>query len=142
MDNAIAVVQLSKNSSSNGKGKSLVLGFIPTEAYPGGVQVVQNQLVVANIESIGANVVNASNKARSVHKQLGSISIIPIPNKTVLAQYTQEAAQLSMANRLTQLAPRPGIAPVPVPERLGEPSVFKHVVYIIKENKDPITVNK
>ncbi|MDQ2752980.1 MAG: alkaline phosphatase family protein [Bacteroidota bacterium] len=25
--------------------------------------------------------------------------------------------------------------PVPVPERIGEPSVFKHVVYIIKENK-------
>ena len=23
----------------------------------------------------------------------------------------------------------------PVPERVGEPSVFKHVVYIIKENR-------
>ena len=23
----------------------------------------------------------------------------------------------------------------PVPERIGEPSVFKHVVYIIKENR-------
>jgi YVTN family beta-propeller protein len=135
MDNAIAVVQLSKNSSSYGKGKSIVAGYIPTEAYPGGVEVVQNQLVVANIESNGANVVNASNKARSIHSQLASISIIPIPNKTTLVQYTQEAAQLSMANLLTQLAPRPGIAPVPVPERLGEPSVFKHVVYIIKENK-------
>ena len=25
--------------------------------------------------------------------------------------------------------------PVPLPERLGEPSVFKHVFYIIKENR-------
>ena len=25
--------------------------------------------------------------------------------------------------------------PVPVPERAGEPSVFKHVIYIIKENR-------
>jgi hypothetical protein len=27
------------------------------------------------------------------------------------------------------------VAPKPVPERIGEPSVFRHVVYIIKENK-------
>ena len=37
--------------------------------------------------------------------------------------------------KLTQRLPRKGIAPRPVPERIGEPSVFKHVVYIIKENK-------
>ncbi|HQH74533.1 MAG TPA: alkaline phosphatase family protein, partial [bacterium] len=30
---------------------------------------------------------------------------------------------------------RSDIAPVPVPERHGEPSVFEHVVYIIKENR-------
>ena len=36
---------------------------------------------------------------------------------------------------LTQLRPRPGQPPRPVPERIGEPSVFKHVVYIIKENR-------
>ena len=29
---------------------------------------------------------------------------------------------------------RPGKKPVPVPDRVGEPSLFKHVVYIIKEN--------
>ena len=27
------------------------------------------------------------------------------------------------------------VAPVPIPERVGEPSVFEHVVYIIKENQ-------
>jgi hypothetical protein len=31
--------------------------------------------------------------------------------------------------------PRPGVAPVPVPRRHGEPSVFEHVVYVIKENR-------
>jgi hypothetical protein len=31
--------------------------------------------------------------------------------------------------------PRPNVAPRPVPERIGEPSVFKHVLYIIKENR-------
>jgi hypothetical protein len=31
--------------------------------------------------------------------------------------------------------PRAGEQPLPVPERHGEPSVFKHVIYIIKENR-------
>ena len=31
--------------------------------------------------------------------------------------------------------PRPGIRPVPVPARHGEPSVIKHVIYVIKENR-------
>ena len=33
------------------------------------------------------------------------------------------------------LPPRPGQPAQPVPERVGEPSVFKHVLYIIKENR-------
>src|SRR5262249_52896878 len=31
--------------------------------------------------------------------------------------------------------PRPDAKPVPVPQRHGEPSVFKHVIYVIKENR-------
>ena len=31
--------------------------------------------------------------------------------------------------------PRPDQPPCPVPQRVGEPSVFKHVLYIIKENR-------
>jgi hypothetical protein len=30
---------------------------------------------------------------------------------------------------------RTNIAPCPVPERIGEPSVFKHVIYFVKENR-------
>ena len=30
---------------------------------------------------------------------------------------------------------RDDVAPVPIPKKLGEPSVFKHVVYVIKENR-------
>lgn len=137
LDNAIAVVQLGKMASASGKGKSHVLGYIPTEAYPGGLKIIQNKLLVTNLESDGANVVNSSKNARSIHNQLGSVSIIPLPDKKALDAYTQEVAQLNLLNRTEQLQlqPREGVAAVPVPERLGEPSVFKHVVYIIKENK-------
>ena len=136
-DNAVAVINLGKNASANGKGKSQVIGYIPTEAYPGGLKIVNNQLVITNLESDGANVIDDVKGARSIHNQLGSVSIVPLPNKNTLEKYTQEVAQLNFINRTEQFAllPRAGIAPVPVPQRLGEPSVFKHVVYIIKENK-------
>ncbi|MEY2788742.1 MAG: hypothetical protein RLZZ34_1885, partial [Verrucomicrobiota bacterium] len=35
----------------------------------------------------------------------------------------------------SRLPARSGVKPRPVPERIGEPSVFKHVIYIIKENR-------
>ena len=136
-DNAIAVVQLGSKASLNGKGNSYVQGYIPTEAYPGGVVLIQNKLVVTNLESDGANVIDDKKQARSIHNQLASVSIIPVPGKAQLKDYTQQVAQLSLMSRLEpfKLLPRADAVPVPVPERLGEPSVFKHVIYIIKENK-------
>ncbi|MEI8073699.1 MAG: alkaline phosphatase family protein [Bacteroidota bacterium] len=136
-NNAIAVVQLGKHAASNGKGNSTIAGFIPTEAYPGGLKINQNILAVTNLESNGANVIDERKKARSVHQQIASVSLIPLPSNNELAKYTQEVVQLNLANRLEQLqlAPRENIAAKPVPERLGEPSIFKHVIYIIKENK-------
>jgi DNA-binding beta-propeller fold protein YncE len=137
LDNAIAVIHLGKKSASKGSGKTTINGFIPTEAYPGGVALVNDKLVVANIESAGANVVAVIKNARSIHNQLGSISIIPIPEKATLADYTHKVMEMNFISRYDQslLPERPNIKAVPVPERIGEPSVFKHVVYIIKENK-------
>jgi hypothetical protein len=136
-DNAIAVVRLGKNASAKGMGNSLVTGYIPTEAYPGGIKLIQNNLVVTNLESDGANVIDEKKNARSIHNQLASISIISVPDKITLDKYTLAVTQLNLLNRTSSLnlQPRAGISPVPIPERIGEPSVFKHVVYIIKENK-------
>lgn len=137
LNNAIAIVELGKNASSNGKGKSVLKGFIPTEAYPGGLLIKNNLLVVTNLESNGSNVIDENKKARSIHQQIASVSVIALPNNQELEKYSQEVVQLNLASRIQQLqlAPRENVAAIPVPERLGEPSVFKHVVYIIKENK-------
>ena len=135
MDNAICVVQLGATASTSGKGKSHIKGFIPTEAYPAGMALTENMLYVANLEGEGARA--SKNKTYSDHQQEATISIIPLPDETTLKAYTTrvEKANLVFRTKLAQLAPRKGIAPKPVPERIGEPSVFKHVVYIIKENK-------
>ncbi len=135
LDNAIAVVQLGKNASTNGRGNTVVTGVIPTEAFPGGIKLAGDQLVVTNLESDGANVVDKNRKARSIHNQLASVSIIPLPDAKQLNQYTWQVTQQNLLTRSEQLTPDLMAKPVPVPVRLGEPSVFKHVVYIIKENK-------
>lgn len=135
MDNAIAIISLGEKSSATGKGNSTLRGFIPTEAYPAGLVVHDNILYVSNLEGEGARVA-VENKYNS-HHQDATISIIPLPGQALLKSYTRrvEAANLMFRTKISNLLPRKGIDPKPVPERIGEPSVFKHVVYIIKENR-------
>jgi hypothetical protein len=147
MDNAIAVVALSNQSSSYKKEDVKVKGFIPAEAYPSGILLINDNLYVTNLEAKGARVLSAAGEfkqpdgklvnAFTIHKELASFSIIPVPDQTKLNSYTTEVKKLNLFYR-TELAyavPRNNVLPKPVPERIGEPSVFKHVIYIIKENK-------
>jgi hypothetical protein len=135
MDNAIAVIRLGQKSSVEGKGEAVVEGFIPTEAYPAGLVVTEDMLYVANLEGEGAR--EPTGKNFTPHQQAATVSIIPMPDKATLKIFTErvEAANLLYRTKLTDRLPRKGVEPKPVPERIGEPSVFKHVVYIIKENK-------
>ena len=152
LDNAVAFVKLGNKAASNGIGQSEVKGFIPTEAYPGGLAIKGEQLLISNLEGEGARIgsheidkealkgdipdLNGVNAYNS-HHQKATISIIQLPNETQLKDYTQKVKQLNLSFRqqISQLLPRKNIAPRPIPERIGEPSVFKHVLYIIKENR-------
>jgi len=151
LDNAVAVVSLGSKASSNGSGESTLKGFIPTEAYPSGIAINNNTLFVTNLEGEGsrtnsidikkeypnAGVPDTKGGAYNSHKQAATLSIIPIPNSEQLALHTEKVKQLNLTFRaqFAKLLPRKDVAPRPVPERIGEPSVFKHVVYIIKENR-------
>jgi len=143
MDNALAVIRLGKASSSASRGsKSQVTGFIPTGAYPGGIGVYRDRLLfVANIEAEGARIPTISEKngraSYNSHRMMASVSVIPVPQKRQLQDYTKKVERINQLFRiaLTRRSPRKKASPVPVPVRIGEPSVFKHVLYIIKENR-------
>jgi YVTN family beta-propeller protein len=143
MENAVAVVQLGSRASSKGKTQeSLVTGFVPTGAYPGGISVKGKEIFVANIEAEGARIAHntlipSGNPAFNAHKQMASVSRISVPKKKKLSAFSERVVRANQLFRisLTMEEPRQGIPPVPVPARIGEPSVFKHVVYIIKENR-------
>ena len=144
LDNAICVVNLNQK-----KGENRIMGYIPTQAYPSGIVLNNNQLIICNLEATGARAANTVDFedegknpkkkpiAYNAHKQLASISFIPLPTDEALKIYSQKVRKLNMEFRLklAELLPRAGILAKPVPERVGEPSVFKHVLYIIKENR-------
>ncbi|MFN7830227.1 MAG: YncE family protein, partial [Armatimonadota bacterium] len=126
--NAIAIVDTQANK---------VTGYIPTGWYPIAVGVTEGNLVVANAKGIGGRV-KRSNGAYNVHGTIGTLQVIPVSNLSG-RDLDRNTRQVARNNRWEQgatarLSAR-DVAAVPIPERVGEPSVFEHVVYIIKENQ-------
>ena len=141
-NNCICVITLSAKASGNdgGVAASVLTGLIPTGWYPGAILLSGDgkTLVVANVKGHGAlQPVDPKSAGHRSRDHLGSISIIDVPDAVQLAAYTREVNENNrLAYSIAGLdSPRVGIEPVPIPERHGEPSSIKHVVYVIKENR-------
>src|SRR5262249_40077810 len=64
----------------------------------------------------------------------GTLSIVPMPNDTQLAEYTATVYRnCPYSDELLSNAPHPHKTAIPT--RLGEPSPIKHVIYVIRENR-------
>ncbi|MGE5419059.1 MAG: bifunctional YncE family protein/alkaline phosphatase family protein [Chloroflexota bacterium] len=143
MDNSVAVIRLGKKAAPVICGRnSLIKGFIPVGAYPSAISVLGREILyVCNLEAEGVRLAMSDtgsvNKVYNAHHMMASISVIKNPGRKDLKRYTDTVAAVNDLSRAqgALLIPRAGTKPVPVPERIGEPSVFKHVVYIIKENR-------
>lgn len=143
MDNALAVISLGKSAmGKSGKKETSIKGFIPTGAYPSAISILDpGTLYVCNLEAEGARTGLPGNKPSELiynsHHMLASVSVIPVPADKQLRAYTDTVIAVNDLARATMAReePRSGVLPKPVPERIGEPSVFKHVLYIIKENR-------
>ena len=132
-NNAVAVLELPNAAHTN----TLLQGFLPTDWYPGAVIADSNYLYVANVKGLGTRQGQPTTTAWSIGAFLGTANKIAIPNQDSLSKFTAqsfEQGRISHIRQSQQLA-RPNQQPVPVPQRVGEPSVFQHVVYILKENK-------
>jgi len=140
-NNALAVFQFAP-------GGSKYLGSIPTGWYPAGVVFDEQRksLYVANVKGTGSRNTDwkGSRKVNgkvisgfNSHDHSGTVSLIPLPTAADLSKQTQAVlANNRLTESISALAPpRTDAKPRPVPERHGEPSVFKHVLYIIKENR-------
>ena len=121
-------------------GKSKLLGLIPTGWYPAAMtfDAKRKKICVANLKSLGPGRPGTNGSTEFHTKQYqGSLSFAPRPSAKELARLTRIALANLRYPLLAQakLPPRPGQPAQPVPVRVGEPSVFQHVIYIIKENR-------
>ena len=125
--NAVAVVRFDP-------GNSHLLGLIPVGWFPGAIvfDASRRQIDVANLKGLsrGAGPFN-------VNQYYNTLSLFDVPAAKKLAAFTQTALAdlrypLLAQARLPARANQPAR---PVPERIGEPGVFQHVIYIIKENR-------
>ena len=135
--NAVAVFQFDP-------GESKLLGLIPVGWFPAAIvrDSRRNMIYVANIKNIAGRKEQAgrglgAGPGFNTKEYSGSLSLVPVPSARELAALTQTALADLRYPLLAEakLPPRADAPARPVPERVGEPSVFKHVIYIIKENR-------
>ncbi len=134
--NAIAVVDFDAQEPV----ESRLRGLIPVGWYPGAIEVdaQRNAVVVANIKGLPKEPREDSDRRGfNSHHYFGSLSLFPIPDDANLPELSQIVANNLRRPRIQEALqpPRPDQPPRPIPQRIGEPSVIRHVVYIIKENR-------
>ncbi len=132
--NAVAIFQFKPGSSQ-------LLGLVPVGWFPGAIafDTRHKMICVANIKGLPPGRPRRTNGEPEFNSKQynGSVSLVPLPTARTLEQFTQTAL-VNLRYRLlaqAKLPARVGQPAQPVPERVGEPSVFKHVIYIIKENR-------
>jgi YVTN family beta-propeller protein len=153
--NALALFRLGPHQWS-GAG---LIGLVPTGWYPSSLAVdrASGRLLVANGKGVGSlgpvatvGPDPATNKTgKWVHSNQGSATLIEPDDLRQLGRHTRQVFANNGWDKLRddrsyvkgpdgrswRIVPPRRARPVPIPERLGEPSVFKHVFYIIKENR-------
>ncbi|HEX6631419.1 MAG TPA: beta-propeller fold lactonase family protein, partial [Gemmatimonadaceae bacterium] len=142
--NAVAVYDVSATDA----GAARFLGLIPTGWYPSSLDVSPDgrHLAVGALLGVGSGQGETGGSPGKVggyvHAVRGSVNVVAVPTPSELAAYTTAVAEndrLTLAGQAggvaASLAPRAGVAAQPVPERPGEPSTIRHVVFIVRENR-------
>src|ERR1700730_12499348 len=136
--NAIGVVDLSKNATNP------VLGMIPVAYAPSSVVLdeANNTLIVANDKGIGTRYSFECDYGvcdYNTHQDNGTVSIVPVPDSGTLATMTAQVFQNNhwdlTQNIKSASGGNPHAKPVAIPEKIGAPSLIKHVFLIIRENR-------
>src|SRR5579871_5838513 len=136
--NAIAVVDLSR------KAKTAVIGMIPVAYAPCSVVLDEEKdvLIVANDKGIGTRYsfeTDYNVTDYNTHQDNGTVSIVPVPDGGTLSAMTRQVFENNhwdlAQNIRSASGGRPNAKPVAIPEKIGDPSLIKHVFMIIRENR-------
>jgi len=140
--NAVGVIAFDPGSRA-----SKLRGLFPVGWFPGALafDAPRHTLHVANVKGhaatprrndTGEEAPRGATGFNS-HQYGGSLSLVPVPETRDLPRLSETVAQNLRRERIAEalLLPRPGQPARAVPERIGEPSLIRHVVYVIKENR-------
>jgi YVTN family beta-propeller protein len=129
-DNLICVIDLVNKN---------IKGLIPTGWYPSGIEISKDGRVlsVVNMKGVGSRQKGVREHGFNTHDRTSSVTFVPVPNSAALDSYTKKASEnMNLPEVYQRIASTgQGIKMVPIPTEPNEKSVFKHVVYIIKENR-------
>ncbi|MCC6492740.1 MAG: bifunctional YncE family protein/alkaline phosphatase family protein [Pirellulales bacterium] len=125
--------------------ESSLRGLIPVGWYPGALALdaARLNLIAANIKGLAKSPERPPSAESpdavgfNSHQYFGSLSIVPIPAEADLAAASAVVDANLRRPRIAEalLPARNDQPPRAIPQRIGEPSLIKHVVYIIKENR-------
>src|ERR1051326_2363730 len=136
--NAIGVVNLSKLDPNP------VKGMIPVAYAPCSVVLNEfnNTLIVANDKGVGTRFSFETDygvSSYNTHQDNGTVSIIPVPNRHNLQEMTKQVFLNNhwdlIQNIESASGGSPKARPVAIPNKIGDPSLIKHVFLIIRENR-------
>ncbi len=135
--NAVAVMRFDPADQ-----ESKLTGLIPVGWFPGALvlDTPRRTLVAANLKGLPLakkEYPRTQGLGFNTHQYTGSLSFVPLPAARDLPQLSETVWRNLRREAIAQarLPARPGEPARPVPERIGEPSPIRHVVYIIKENR-------
>jgi YVTN family beta-propeller protein len=112
------------------------VGLLPTDYFPAEIASLGNDVVVSNTRGVDARRETTSG-AHATHDTTSSLTRFSLPDDHVIRASTAKVFQQNGWTRDSlRVAPVKGHGhPLPVPQRLGEPSTIKHVFLIVKENR-------
>jgi hypothetical protein len=121
-------------------------GLIPVGWFPGGIvfDATRKQLCVANIKGLPLEPKPYKHPGAApdavgfnTHHYHGSVSLVPLPSAKQLPWLSQAVHDNLRRERIQSslLPPRKDQPARAIPERIGEASLIRHVVYVIKENR-------
>ena len=128
-------------------GSLAIRGLIPTAWFPSALLLSRDGrlLHVGNMKGLGAGPnPRGPNSEQPLPAQQyvanmarGTLSVIDVPDGATLARYTAQVVKNNGFDETRKVLVRtPGDAgPHAVPRRVGDPSLIRHVIYIIKENR-------
>ncbi len=137
--NAVAVIDLTADAVANPVKGMIPVGYAPSSVV---FDHANNTIIVANDKGIGTRYSFETDygvTSYNTHQDNGTVSIVPVPDSAALQTMTSQVWTNNHWDLTQNIKSASGgsqsAKPVAIPNKIGDPSLIKHVFLIIRENR-------